>query len=67
MVRRKLTLAERWQAVGMSQSGFSNRRVAGQLEVHHSVIDHLMQRLQVTRMDGERPRFIRPHKITPRG
>jgi IS30 family transposase len=43
MVRRKLTLAERSQAVGMSQAGFSNRRVAGQMGVHHSAIDCVMQ------------------------
>jgi IS30 family transposase len=55
MVRRKLTLAERPQAVGMSQAGFSNRRVAGQMGVHHSVFDCLMQRLQVTGMVDESP------------
>jgi hypothetical protein len=26
-----LTLAEGWQAVGMSQAGFSNRKVAGHM------------------------------------
>jgi hypothetical protein len=28
MMRRKLTIPERWQAVGMHNGGFSNRRVA---------------------------------------
>jgi len=55
MVRRKLTLAERWQAVCISQVGFSNRKVAGKFGVHHSVIDRFMQRLQVTGMLDERP------------
>jgi IS30 family transposase len=48
MVRRKLTLADREQAVCMTQTGFSNRKVAGQMAVHHSVIDRLMPRLQAT-------------------
>ena len=42
MAMRKLTLAERWQAVGISQAGLSNRRVAGQMGLHHSVFDHRM-------------------------
>ena len=50
MVRKKLTLAERWQAVGMSQAGLSNKRVAGQIGVHHSVTDRLIQHLQATGM-----------------
>ena len=33
MVRQKLTIAKRWQAVGMSQAGFSSRRVVGQMGV----------------------------------
>ena len=55
MVRQKLTLAERWQGVGMSQADFSNRRVAGQMGVHHSVFDCLMQCLQVAGMVDESP------------
>jgi hypothetical protein len=34
LIRRTLTLAERRQAVGMSQAGL----------IHHSVIDRLVQR-----------------------
>jgi IS30 family transposase len=56
MVRQKLTLAERWQAVDMSQTGFSNGRLAGQMGVHHSAIDRLMQRLHATGMVDERLR-----------
>ena len=66
MVRRTLTLAEKWQSVGMSQAAFSNRRVAGKMGVHYSVIDRLMQRLQVTGMVDERPRSGMPPKTTPR-
>ena len=66
MVRRKLTLAERWQAVGMSQAGLSNRRVAGTMGVHHSVIDRLMQHLQATGMVYECLRSGKPCKTTPR-
>jgi IS30 family transposase len=34
----------------MSKAEFSNRKVAGKMEVHHSAIDRLMQRLQSTEM-----------------
>ena len=68
MVRRKLTITERWHAVGMhmSQAGFSSRRMAGQMGVHHSEISHLMQCLQATGMVYERPRSCRSSKTTPR-
>jgi hypothetical protein len=42
MVRRKLTIPERWQAVGMYNSGFSHRRVADHFRVNHSIIARLM-------------------------
>ena len=66
MVRRKLSIAERWQAVGMSQTGLSNRRVAQRVGVHHSVIDRLMDRFQATGTVEDRPRSGRPRKTTPR-
>jgi cation diffusion facilitator CzcD-associated flavoprotein CzcO len=60
MVSRKFTLAERWQAGGMSQACFTNKRVAVQTWIHHSVIDCFMQRFQATGMVNERPRSGRP-------
>jgi hypothetical protein len=38
MVRRKLTIPERWQAVGMYNGGFSHRSVADHFRVNHSII-----------------------------
>ena len=38
MVLRKLTISERWQAVGMHNGGFSHRRVADHFRVNHSII-----------------------------
>ena len=61
-----MSLADRWQAVGMSQAGFSTRLVAGQMAIQHSEIYHLMQRLQATGMVGELPRSDSPCKATPR-
>ena len=61
MVRRKLTLAERWQAVGLSQAGCSNR---SELGVNHFVIDGFLQCLQATGMVDEHPRFDSPRKTT---
>ena len=43
MVRRKLTIPERWQAVGMHNGGLSHRRVADHFRVNHSIIVRLMQ------------------------
>jgi hypothetical protein len=35
---RKLTIPERWQAVGMHNGGFSHRMVADHFRVNHSII-----------------------------
>ena len=40
--------------------------MTGQIGVHHSVIDRLMQHLQATEMVDERPRSGRTRKTTPR-
>ena len=47
----------------MSHAGFSNRRVAGQMGIYHSVIDHLMQLLQVTGMVDELRDLAGPTKL----
>ena len=65
MVRRKLTIPERWQAVGMHNGGFSHRRVVDH-RVNHSIIVRLMQRFRQTRNVTDRPRGGRPRKTTPR-
>jgi hypothetical protein len=40
MVRRQLTIPERWQAVGMHSGGFSHRRVADHFRpFHHCTTD----------------------------
>jgi hypothetical protein len=48
MVRRKLTIPERWQAVGMHYGGFSHRRMADHFMVNYSIIVRLMQRVMST-------------------
>jgi hypothetical protein len=42
---RKLTIPERWQAVGMHSGDFSHRRMADHFKVNHPIIERLMQRL----------------------
>ena len=62
---RKLTIPERWQAVGMHNGGVSHRRVADHFRVKHSII----VRLQCFRQTGnvtDRPRAGRHRKTTPR-
>ena len=48
MARRKLTDAEKWQAVGMVRGGLSYRQAAERFNVSHSVIVRLLQRLDET-------------------
>ena len=66
MVRRKLTIPERWQAVGMHNGSFSHRRVADLFRVNHSIIVRLMQRFRQTGNVTDRPHAGRPRKTTPR-
>ena len=66
MVRRKLTISERWQAVGMHNGGFSHRRVADHFRVNHFIIVRLMQRFRQTGNFTDRSRAGRPRKTTPR-
>ena len=67
IVRRKLTIPERWQAVGMHSGGLSHRRVADRFRVNHSIIVRPMQCFRQTRNVTDRPRAGRPRKTTPRG
>ena len=60
MVRRKLTITERWQAVGMHNGGFSHRRAADHFRVNHSIIVRLMQRFRQTGNVTGRPRKKTP-------
>ena len=66
MVRRKLTIPERWQAVGMHNGGISHRRVEDHFRVnpfHHCTTDAAFSSNgNVT----DRPRAGRPRKTTPR-
>ena len=66
MVRRKLTIPERWQAVGMHNGGLSHRRMADHYRVNHSIIVRLMQRFRQTRNVTDGPRAGIPRKATPR-
>ena len=66
MVRRKLSDAEKWQAVGMVRAGMTQRQVAERHNVSHSVISRLMSRLNETGSVDERQRSGRPHKTTER-
>jgi transposase len=66
MLLKKLTIPERWQAVGMHNGGFSHRRVADHFRVNHSFIVRLMQRFRQTVNVTDRPRAGRPRKTTPR-
>jgi transposase len=66
MMRRKLTIPERWQAVGMHNGGFSHRMVADHFRVNHSIIVQLMQHFRQTGNVTDRPCAGRPRKTTLR-
>jgi transposase len=63
---QKLTIPERWQAVGMHNGCVGHRRVADHFRVNHSIIVRLMQRFRQTGNVTDRPRAGRPRKTTPR-
>ena len=65
MVRRKLTMAERWQTVGMHNGGFSHRWMTDHFRVNHSIIVRMMQRFRQTGKVTDRPRAGRPRNTTP--
>ena len=64
MVRRKLSIAERWQAIGMKNAGMSNRQIAANFGVNNSVISRLVARHRQTGSIEDRPRSGRPRKTT---
>jgi transposase len=66
MPRRKLSDAERWQAIGMIQTGMTYRRVGEYLNVSHSVIVRLVQHWRRTGGVEESKRTGRPRKTTER-
>lgn len=66
MVRQKMSIVERWQAVGMNSAGLSNRRIAANFGVNNSVISRLLARHRHTGTVEDRPRSGRPRKTTPR-
>ena len=66
MPRRKLSEAERWQAVGMSTAGMSTRTIGNNFNVNHTVIVRLLRRQRITGSVNDRPRSGRPRKTSIR-
>jgi IS30 family transposase len=66
MARCKLTIAERWQAIRMSNTGMSSRNIAVQFNVNHTVIGRLIQRYHQTGTVNDRPSSGRPRLTSPR-
>ena len=66
MAHRKLSDAERWQAVGMVRGGMSYIKTAERFNVSHSVIVRLKQRVNQTGSVKERQRTGKPLKTTPK-
>ena len=66
MVRRKLSIAERWQAIGIKNAVMINRQIAANFGLNNSVISRLVARHRQTGSIEERRRSGRPRKTTPR-
>lgn len=62
----RLLQNDRWRAVGMLQSGLSQREVAQRLNVHINTIGRLSNRFNRTRSTSDRPRSGRPRVTTAR-
>jgi hypothetical protein len=66
MAHRKLSDADRWQAVRMVRGGMSYIKTAERFNVSHSVIVRLKQRVNQTGSVKERQRTGKPLKTTMR-
>ncbi|CAG2244536.1 unnamed protein product [Mytilus edulis] len=66
MARQKLSIAERWQVVGMANTGLICRRIAVHFGVNHTLIIRLVQRYRQTGSVENRPIAGGPRKTTPR-
>ncbi|CAG2238429.1 unnamed protein product [Mytilus edulis] len=64
MARCKLSVAELWQAIGMSNAGRSTRSIGNYFNVNHTVIVRLLQRHVDTGTVNDRPRSGRPRLTT---
>ncbi|CAC5395258.1 unnamed protein product [Mytilus coruscus] len=66
MPRRKLTIAQKWQVIGMCTTGLNLRRIAVQFGVAYSVISRLLKRHRERRTVDERERSGRTRKTSAR-
>ena len=66
MAHRKLSDAERWQAVGMARDGMSYKQTAERFNVSHSFFLRLKQRVNQPANVKERQRTGKPLKTTLR-
>lgn len=66
MPRRKLSEAEKWQIVGMRNSGQSLRQIAQHFGIHFSIVSRLLKRHRDDGTIQERPRSGRPPKTSER-
>lgn len=64
--RRHLTVEEASRAIGLLQSGLSQRQVGERFNVSHSVISRLLARFQQTNSVKQRQKSGRPRKTTVR-
>ena len=63
---RHLTVEEASRAIGLLQSGLSQRQVGERFNVSHSVISRLLARFQQTNSVKQRQKSGRPRKTTVR-
>jgi len=66
MPRRKLTEGEKWQIVGMRNTGQSLRQIAEHFGINHSVVSRLLKRHREDGTVKEHQRSGRPSKTSDR-
>ena len=54
--------AERWQGIGMSNTGMSTWNIAAHFNVHHTIIVRSLQRYHQTGAESDHPRSGRHRK-----
>ncbi|XP_060063217.1 uncharacterized protein LOC132543715 [Ylistrum balloti] len=66
MPRRRISNNERWQIIGMHNTGMSCREIGRQLNITHTVISRLIRKHVATGNVQDRQRSGRPRKTTAR-
>ena len=66
MVRRRISVAQRWQIIGMHTTGMSFKAIGRQMGYHYSVVSRLARKHTQTNNMKDLPRSGRPRVTSDR-